>query len=103
MPTTGSCARNGAKIATSRAQLKYFRPRGRGVEKLVAARPRRELGLRRRDGREDELPPRRARVQLAAGDQGRRADAGARWRGARDEQCCLEEAATARRHRVAPR
>ena len=60
------------------------------VQQLVAARARRELGLRRRDGREDELPPRRARVQLAAGDQGRRADARARWRG-REEQCCLEE------------
>ena len=57
----------------------------RRVQQLVAARARRELGLRRRDGREDELPPRRARVQLAAGDQGRRADARARRRRREEE------------------
>ena len=64
-------------------------------EALPAKVLRSELGLRRRDGREDELPPRRARVQLAAGDQGRRADAGVRRR-RRDE----ESQQAALRHRV---
>ena len=71
LPMTGSCARNGAKMATSRAQREVLQALEGRVQQLVAARARRELGLRRRDGREDELPPRRARAcSLRPGTRG---------------------------------